>query len=469
MKNPALIFSSMILFAITGLFFLATGFLPVEIESSTDDNRNINQSDNVILSNNFKRFESQLLNSGNIKNFSDSINQINSAFEKNYLLALLDKRKTEYGNSFNRLYSLLPELPKYYPFYDELVFTAKASGNIKLIEKFIKESNTKGKYYYYLKALLSYNANKYSEAVEILKDKNDFEQLYLLSYAYRGLGDYENALIVMQKAESLIRKEDSNISKVLISKGSLYLLSGRYDEAESIYKKGFENSKLFSDKREELKALINLGIIDDQNGKVDEAKQKLESALQISRVIENQELEATALSELAVSYTYSGNIVEAKNNYEESFKIFKVLNHKERLSNLSANIAALYSQMANYSAAIEFYENGLEYAGDNVVSKILNLRGLGDVYANLSNYSKSLNYYQQAKELSLSIKNIAAQVSVDVSIGTLYYNVNKPIKALQIFIDAKNKLDVKSDPYSAEDIDFKIGLAYSEIDSLDKE
>jgi CHAT domain-containing protein len=468
MKNPALIFSSMILFAILGLFSLASGFLPVEIEPPADNNKNAIQSKKEILSNRFKRFETQILNSGNIKNLSDSINQINNIFEKNYLLALFDKRKKEYGNSFNRLYSLLPALPEYYPFYDELVFSTKATGNIQLIEKFIKESKTQGKYYYYLKALLSYNANKYSEAVEILKDKNDFEQLYLLSYSYRGLGDYENALKVMQEAESIIQKENIYFSKVLISKGSLFLLSGRYDDAESVYKKGFESAKLFSDKREEIKALINLAIIDDQNGNVDVAKQKLESALQISRVIENQELEATALSELAVSYTYSGDIVEAKNNYEESFKIFKVLNHKERLSNLCANIASLYSQMANYSVAIEFYNNGLEYAGDNVVSKILNLRGLGDVYANLSNYAKSLNYYKQAKELSESIKNIAAQVSVDVSIGTLYFNINKPIKALQIFIDAKNKLDADSDPYSAEDIYFKIGLAYSDIDSLEE-
>lgn len=458
----------MILFAITGLFFLATAFLPIEIDHKADDNKNINQSEDVMFSDRFKRFESHLLNFGNIKNFSDSLKQINNVFEKNYLLALLDKRKKECGNSFNRLYSLLHDLPEYYPFYDELIFTAKVSGNIKLIEKFVNESNSKGKYYNYLKALLSYNENKYSEAVKILKGKNDFEHLYLLSYAYRGLGDYENALIILQKAESLIQKADNNISKVFISQGSLYLLSGRYDEAESMYKRGFESAKLFSDKREEIKALINLAIIDDQNGKVDEAKQKLESALQISRVIENQELEATALSELAVSFTYSGNIVEAKNNYEESFEIFKVLNHKERLSNLCANIASLFSQTANYSAAIEFYENGLKYAGDNVVSKILNLRGLGDVYANLSNYSRSLNYYKQARELSTAIKNIAAQVSVDISIGTLYYNINRPIKALQIFIDAKNKLDAESDPYSAEDIDFKIGLAYSEIDSLDK-
>ena len=192
--------------------------------------------------------------------------------------------------------------------------------------------------------------------------------------------------------------------------------------------------------------MINLAIIDDLYGDVDYAKQKLESALQISRNIENQELEATVLSELAVSYTYSGNVIEAKNNYEESFRIFKILNHKERLSNLCANIATLYSQTGNYSAVIEFYNDGLNYAGENIVSKILNIRGLGDVYANLSNYSKSLTYYEKAKELSSKIKDITTQASVDVSIGTLYYNINKPKKALQIFLDANNRIDARAIP-----------------------
>src|SRR5690606_14643938 len=124
--------------------------------------------------------------------------------------------------------------------------------------------------------------------------------------------------------------------------------------------------------------------------------------------------------------TYSGNVVEAKNNYEKSYKILKELNHKERLSNLCANIAALYSLTGNYSAALSNYNKGYDYAGENAVSKILNLRGLGDLYSNLSNYSKSLEYYEQAKKLAKQVKDIQNETSVDVSIGTLYYNINKP-------------------------------------------
>lgn len=468
MKKPATTFFALILFALTGLFFIATGFLPVD-EITYDKKRDLKtQSESFIASLKFQRIEKALLNSSSITAIADSINQLTNTFEKNYLTALLQKRKGEYENSFNLLLSMLSGLPNYYQYYDELIFFAKASNNLDEIKKFVETGKYQNKYFDYLTALFFYHTNKYSKAVEILNDKNDFEQLYLLSYSYRGLGDYEKALSVINQAESLLQKESYELSKVIISKGSLFLLSGKYDEAERFYTAGLESAKQFGNIKEEAKALINLAILDDQNGNVDEAKSKLEISIQISKAIEDKELEATALSELAVSYTYSGNVIEAKNNYEASFEIFKVLNHKERLSNLCANIASLYSQTANYSLAIEFYNNGFNFAGDNVASKVLNLRGLGDVYSNLSNYSKSLEYYETAKELAKQIKDVATESSVDVSIGTLYYNINKPIRALQIFLDAKDKIDSKSDPYSAEDILFKIGLAYSAIDSLDK-
>lgn len=466
MKKSAFTFFALILFALTGLFFIATGFLPADELKKNSSNQQNKSEDELTFSAKFKRIENQLLNSSNISNISDSINNLSSDLEKKYLNALIDKRNGEFDNSFNLLFSVISSLPKYYQYYDELIFTAKASDNINEIKKVVESEKSQSKYLDYLRALYFYHINEYSKSIEILKDKNDFDQLQLLSYSYRGIGDYENALLVINKAENLIKNDNYILIEVLISKGSLFLLSGKYDEAEKMYKSGLESAKKSGNKKEEAKALINLAILDDQNGNVDEAKNKLETSILISEAIEDKELEATALSELAVSYTYSGNVVEAKNNYEKSYEIFKVLNHKERLSNLSANIAALYSQTGNYSSALDNYNKGYDYAGENVVSKILNLRGLGDVYSNLSNYSKSLEYYEQAKELAKQVKDIQTETSVEVSIGTLYYNINKPIKALQIFLDAREKIDVDADPYLAEDVLFKVGLAYSAIDSL---
>lgn len=467
MKKSALTFFSLLIFVAAGLFFIATGFLPVdEIKKNSSPPDKLSSNKNAFAEK-FKRIEFQLSNSSKIDNIADSINNLTTDFEKKYLTALLHKRKSDYEKAFNLLFSTAKELPAYYNFYDELIFTAKASDNLNLVETFIKNKGA-SKYLNYLKALFLYHTNQYSGSIDILKDEDDFEPLYLLSYSYRGNADYENALTSLNKAETLINQNNDQLVKVIIAKGSLYLLSGKYDEANKLYSRSLTLAQKLGNKKEEAKSLINLAILDDQKGNTDEAKNKLETTLLISEAIDDKEIEATTLSELAVSYTYSGNVVEAKNNYLKSFEIFNALNHKERLSNLCANIAALYSLTGNYSAALQYYNKGLDYAGENVVSKVLNLRGLGDVYANLSNYSKSLEYYNQAKELAQQVKDVATENSVDVSIGTLYYNINRPNKALKIFLEAKEKNDASSDPYFAEDVFFKIGLAYSAIDSLNK-
>jgi tetratricopeptide (TPR) repeat protein len=174
------------------------------------------------------------------------------------------------------------------------------------------------------------------------------------------------------------------------------------------------------------------------------------------------------LSELGVSYSYTNELVDAKNTYENSYKILKEINNKEKLSNISANIASIYSQLYNYPVSLSYYKMGLEYAGENINSKIINLRGIGDVHANLSNYSKALEYYNKAKELSASIKNIDLESSVDMSIGTLYYNINKIEKAIETFLKIERRSDKINDPYLAEDLNFKIGLCYTDLKNYNK-
>ena len=144
------------------------------------------------------------------------------------------------------------------------------------------------------------------------------------------------------------------------------------------------------------------------------------------------ELLAFLYSELGVSYTYTNNLVEARKNYENSYSIYKLMKNNERLSYLSANIGALFLQISNYKSALKYYNEGLDYAGENKLGKILNLTGIADVYSNESNYSKALEYYDQAKELADSIKDIPSILKIDGGIGALYFNINRPLIALEI-------------------------------------
>ncbi|WP_337873281.1 CHAT domain-containing protein [Ignavibacterium sp.] len=401
----------------------------------------------------------------NYDEIEKSIRELNSKFEIDFAQALILKRKQSYQEAFNILKKHLVNTPEFYPYYEEIVWLGQVNDKLSEVEKSLSAKDA-NKFKNYLRAFISYQTGNYSEAIKLLENEKDFNQLYLLSHCYRATGDYQKAISLLDSCLIIYPKENSDYAKILISKGSILLLSGNYEDAKKIYQAGYKLARKKMNIKEEAKALVNLAILDDYNGNVDEAQKQLKQAIQLALSIEDVELQAVIYSESGVSYTYLGNVVDARKNYEKSLEIYKKLKNYERLSNLSSNIGLLYIQTGNFSVAIKSFEEGLAFARENVASQILNLRGLGDVYSNLSDYSKALHYYNQAKTLSEKIKNANQKALSEVSIGTLFYNLNNPNKALSIFKQVLNENELLEDPYFIEDLHFKVAIAYSDLDSL---
>lgn len=436
--------------------------LTVALAPSQNNSGNNSKSVSAEFEHLYFAITSQAINYDEIEK---SIQQLESNFEKDFAQALILKRKQSYQEAFNILKKHLVKAPRFYPYYEELVWLAQVNDKLSEVEKSLSDKD-ENKYRNYLRAFISYQTGNYSEAIKLLENGKDFNQLYLLSHCYRAIGDYQKAVSLLDSCLVIYPSEKSDYVKILISKGSILLLSGNYEDAKKIYQSGYELAQKNLNIKEETKALVNLAILDDYNGNVDEAQKKLKQALELALSIEDVELQAIIYSETGVSYTYLGNVVDARKNYEKSLEIYKKLKNYERLSNLSSNIGLLYIQTGNFSAAIKSFEEGLSFAKENVLSQILNLRGLGDVYSNLSDYSKALNYYNQAKALSEKIKNANQKALSEVSIGTLFYNLNKPNKALSIFKQVLNENENSNDPYFNEDLNFKIAIAYSDLDSF---
>lgn len=442
---------------VSAVFALTIGFAPSEANQSNNSELHSAEFDTLYFA-----LTSQKINHNEIEKL---ISQLDNNFEKDFATALLLKRKQNFDEAFNLLKKYLTNFPKIYSYYDELVWLAAANDKLNEIEESLsKDSNNK--FRNYLKAFISYQKGNYSEAIKLLENEKDFYQLYLLSHSYRASGDYQKANTLLDSCLIIYPKDKPDYVKVIISKGSIFLLSGKYDEAKKLYQSGYELALIKDNKKETIKALVNLAILNDYDGEVEEAQKKLQLAMELAMEIEDIELQALIFSETGVSFTYSGDIIAARKNYEKSLEIYKKLKNYERLANLSSNIGLLYIQTGNFSAAIKSFEEGLEFAKENIVSKILNLRGLGDVYSNISDYSKALDYYNQAKTLSEKINNVNQKTLSEMSIGTLFYNLNKPNKALTIFKQISNEIEGVNDPYFLEDLYFKIALAYSDLDSL---
>lgn len=400
------------------------------------------------------------------------INFIKSEFERKYLSALLMKRNGDYKESFNQLFSLLNTKPEDLFYYEELAYSAKVSGNLEKVSKWIIEKNDPANNYLsYLNGLIELHSGKISESVKIFnsliqKGFVNKEIFYQSANAIRNTGNYELAFQQLVEAEKLTSDDDNFKPKLLNLKGTLLFLSGNFEQAGKEYNYSLQLAKKTGNKVEEIKSIANLAILKDQNGEIESAREDFIKSINLAEEIENRELLAFLYSELGVSFTYTNNLVEARKNYQKSFALYEQMGNNERLSYLSSNIGSLYLQISNYKSALEYYNLGLKYSGENKLGQIFNLTGMADVYANESNYAKALAYYKRAREIADSLKDISSIVKIDQGIGALYYNINRPAQSLETLKKIQSGLSEMKLPLEQLQLYSKLGTVYSSLDSF---
>ena len=405
------------------------------------------------------------------ENISDkNLQELPKGYQTSFLNALLLKKNQEYKTMYDTLFKSFSNAVTYLPYFEELVFAASAVNKISSIEEKNKKENFN--YKDFINGLLSSSKGNYETALKFFnealkKDSSDNNIFYQLSYAYRNTGDYENAGKILLRAEKLFSNDKWFIAKSRLAHGSLFFLSGDYENASKFYNEGLKISTDNSDKQNEAKADINIGIIEDISGRVEEARENFNKAINITSSIKDFENLATAYSELGVSYTFTNELPEAKINYLNCLGLFEKMNNRNRLSLLLNNLGKVYMSLFDYKSALNNYEKGLEFAGDNKRSQVLNLTGMADVYQNLSNFTKAIQYYRKAQEISAEIKEVSLSAEINSGLGTLNYNLDRFNSAIKYYSSAKKFADESGNPFLLTDMNHKIALSYFDLDSLD--
>jgi len=471
-----IVLSAILILASIGLIEISN---PLRDNSAQDQNQTNHKKNsslyksNIEFSKEFYHYK-DLIQNNSIDNdkIEYELNSVKSGFEREFLTALLKKRDGKFEDSFNQLFPYLEKFPLQLFYYEELATLGKVSGNTQKLSDWIGENgDSTNNYYLYFAALVEYYKGNVSVAVNKFESliESEFvskEIYYQLAYALRSTGNYEESFQNLLEAEKLCSTDDGFHSKIINLRGTLYYLSGDYENAQKEYNAALKLSGTNGIRVEEIKAIANLAIIKDQYGDVESARNDFIKSIKMAEEIENKELLAFLYSELGVSFTYTNNLIEARENYKKSLSLYEMMRNDERLSYLSSNIGSLYLQISNYKSALEYYSKGLKYAGENKLGLILNLTGLADVYSNESNYSKALQYYKRAKEIADSVNDVSSALKIDQGIGALYYNINLPVDALEILKKADS--DVSSDEFPFEIVKLysKIGTVLNSIDSL---
>lgn len=301
---------------------------------------------------------------------------------------------------------------------------------------------------------------------KILPNLNSSEVYYNLSYAYRALGNYEKAFQTLVKGKTLLPKEDFDVSKFTIAQGSVLYLSGRQKEAKQYYETGLKEAEAKTNNIEKAKALVNIGIILDDEGDVYTAREYFEKAINLAEQISSIESSALANSEMGVSFSLTNELADAQKHYRISFDLYKKINDKTRLAFISHNLGNLKMSFTDYNSALNYFNDGLKFSGDNKRARIQNLTGIADVYHNLSNFTKAVEFFDQAKKLAEEIKNVDLQTNVKLGMGALYFNLDKPRKALEYFKEAEILTSRTENLFQQINIYHKLGITYSELNNF---
>ncbi len=404
------------------------------------------------------------------------LDKLPSGIYTKFIHSLLLKKQTRFRDMFDALSALLENKPRFYSFYNELAFSAAALNQLSSLKAQVNRiysSPDLNVFKNYLLALINLNKGQYKDALTYFQksyrmDSTSADIVLQYSNAYRNSGDYERAYEILKKGRDILKNDDWLFVNSLMAEGSLYFLSAEYKKAEELYKKAYEISRRNDLKEPEAKLLVNLGITADLKGDINSARMKFNEAASLADEINDLEGKASAYSELGVSYSFTNDQIKSKENYRKSFGIYKLLGNKVRLSLLSQNLGKISLNMFNYQEALEYFQEGLDFAAENKRAQVLNLTGIADCYSNLSNYTKALRYYLDAKKIAFEIKELALSAEVDYGLGVLNYSLDRFGNSLKYFQSAKKDADAAENPFLAADICHKIGISYFSLDSLDK-
>ncbi|MCB9260006.1 MAG: CHAT domain-containing protein [Ignavibacteriales bacterium] len=424
-----------------------------------------------ITESNFNSYLNYLLNSQiNFDEEKKFVNQnIKNNLQQNFAEAIILKKQKKFNEAFKKIILQLDKKKKDFKFYQELVWLAKANDKHTLLNN--AEINSEDKNL--LNGLINYNKGNYEKSLKDLNEfeeqnKSTFEIYFYKSYCLRYLGDYQNALLELNKSEKLLDSNSFHLSQISNAKGSLYYLSDNYEKAKIFFQNANNHSKKFENNIEQIKSLINLAILEDENGQLYEARKLLTDANKIAKNINAFDLIGTINSELGVSYTYDDQLTKAETHYKIALEEFNLINQLDRISVLHNNLGKIYLTMFSYNSALEQFEFGLKSAKENKRSKILNLISLGDVYSNLSNYSKALKYYEDAKNLSKEIKEITLEFEVEMGLGILEYNLGRYKNSLRTFNNAKKLISKNENPFLYANVLHKIGVNEFTLNNFNK-
>ena len=293
----------------------------------------------------------------------------------------------------------------------------------------------------YEQALLHYNdALKLYESISLKKGIADSYNAMAISY--KNKGELRTATTYLKKSIEINEEiRSNNLSASLLNLGTTYVDLGDFDKAIVYLEKAMSIATVEKNEHRIAYSLNNLGTIYNLQGNYQLALDHFNKSLSIHKNLGDSISIAHNLSNIASIYKLQKYSKKAITHYEQSLGIYKRINNKHRVSSTLNGIGAIYEDIGDYQIALNYYFDALrigkEVGANSETPFILN--NIGNIYFAYENYDKSNLYFKEGKKVSLENGNKETLCGAYVGLAKINlqqknYNIalNNTLKAKRI-------------------------------------
>jgi tetratricopeptide (TPR) repeat protein len=290
-----------------------------------------------------------------------------------------------------------------------------------------------------------------------------------LANSYMGIGDYEKALALQQKALKILQNNvDEYLGYIALLQQNMalaYQYLGRYDEALELCQEALNvrEELLGKEDIEVAKTVENLAIIHEKLGNYKEAFTLAQRALNIreKKLGHKHPVVAQNLSTLGGLCTLMDNLEDGVKYCQKAVEIAeeKLEENHIIIAQTLTNLGAAYQSVRRCNDALEAYQRALQITEHNLGSKnsqvVSLLNNIAELNRIMNNYANALEFYQRALNIArncLGNEHPMAALIMN-NMGKLYIETQEFEKAFPI---CQQAFEIRKKTLGTDHVDFAI-------------
>ena len=299
--------------------------------------------------------------------------------------------------------------------------------------------------------------NYYDQLLKLLGDENKEKRINVL--LQKGdilelIGKWDSALDIYHHSLKLSEEIDN---KILIGNsknglGALLREKGDYKTSFTLFKEALEIFTELDDKDNIIQAMIDIGQLYYNQGNYKEAMKYYEKTIQISEELGKKEYINLVIKNIGNVSWAQGKYDKAMEYYQKKIKIAEKLNDKISIGHVISDMGAVYWTQGNYEKAMECFQKFLEIAEELGYKQGISVAvgNMGAVYWTQGNYEKAMECYQRFLGIAEELGDKRSISIVMGNIGNIYKARNKYEKAMEYY---EEKLKI------AEELNDKLSIS----------